>query len=157
MVVCGIGGLVISEVLKKTIDRARPSWPDPAIVESGGSFPSGHSMAGIYVWRGQGIVLMYLLRRPLGTVIGWCLIVFGILIGAEPTDSWSPLARSDVVGGWMLALGWVLLVGALCSRPRCKTKSTKAGPYRMKTEVVTSHVVSLPTEGFFFITSNKEI
>ena len=111
VVVCGIGGLVISEVLKKTIDRARPSWPDPAIVESGGSFPSGHSMAGIYVWAVVGIVLMYLLRRPLGTVIGWCLIVFGILMAPSRLIlgvHWP----SDVVGGWMLALGWVLLVSA---------------------------------------------
>ena len=111
VLVGGVGGLLISELLKKTIDRARPSWPDPTIIESGGSFPSGHSMAGIYVWAVVGIVLMYLLRRPLGTVVGWCFIVFGVLMAPSRLIlgvHWP----SDVVGGWMLALGWVLLVSA---------------------------------------------
>ena len=133
VVVCGIGGLVISEVLKRRSIVLVPSWPDPAIVESGGSFPSGHSMAGIYVWAVVGIVLMYLLRRPLGTVIGWCLIVFGILMAP------SRLILESIGQVTWLAAGCSPWAG-FCSSVRVQSSSLqdeirKAGPYRMKTKL----------------------
>ena len=112
LVACGLGGLVIAESMKHLVARTRPSWPDALIVESGGSFPSGHSMGGIYAWTMVGVVLIYLLARPLGTVLGWMLIVFGVLMAPSRLIlgvHWP----SDVVAGWLFALGWVLLVSAV--------------------------------------------
>ncbi len=127
VVACGVGGVVIAEVIKRTVNRPRPNWPGTAVTESGGSFPSGHSMAGIYVWTVLGIVLIYLLRRPLGTILGWCLIVFGLLMAPSRLVigvHWP----SDVIAGWLLALGWVLLVTAVAvvvaARRSAKTASS---------------------------------
>jgi len=112
LVACGVGGLVIAEGMKHLVARTRPSWPDALVVESGGSFPSGHSMGGIYAWTMVGIVLIYLLARPIGTVLGWILIGFGVLMAPSRLIlgvHWP----SDVVAGWLFALGWVLLVAAI--------------------------------------------
>lgn len=112
LVVCAVGGLMIAETMKHLVARARPAWPDPTIIETGGSFPSGHSMGGIYAWTTVGVVLIYLMRRPLGTIFGWCLIVFGVLMAPSRLIlgvHWP----SDVVAGWMFAIGWVLLVSAV--------------------------------------------
>lgn len=112
LVVCAIGGLVIAEIVKHVIARPRPVWPDPTVVESGGSFPSGHSMGGIYAWTMVGVVLIYLLKRPIGTVLGWVFIVFGVLMAPSRLllgVHWP----SDVLAGWLFATGWVLLVTAV--------------------------------------------
>ena len=136
VIVNGVGGVLISEVVKRTVERPRPSWPDPAIIESGGSFPSGHSMAGIYVWAVIGVVLMYLLRRPLGTILGWCLVVFGLLMAPSRLVlgvHWP----GDVVAGWLLALGWVLLVTA-CAVVLVARRSLAGTPVPAETEAVSS-------------------
>lgn len=136
VIVNGVGGVLIAEVIKRTVERPRPSWPDPAIIESGGSFPSGHSMAGIYVWAVIGVVLMYLLRRPLGTILGWCLVVFGLLMAPSRLVlgvHWP----GDVVAGWLLALGWVLLVTA-CAVVLVARRSLAETPVPAETEAVSS-------------------
>ncbi|MFZ1651792.1 MAG: phosphatase PAP2 family protein [Candidatus Nanopelagicales bacterium] len=112
LITCAIGGVVISETVKHLVDRARPSWPDPLITEVGGSFPSGHTMSGIYVWSVVGLIAMYVISGRVGTGLGWVLVVFGLLAGPSRLFlgvHWP----ADVVGGWMLALGWVLIVSAL--------------------------------------------
>ncbi|MGV1037087.1 MAG: phosphatase PAP2 family protein [Candidatus Nanopelagicales bacterium] len=112
LIACAIGGVVISETVKHLVDRARPSWPDPLITEVGGSFPSGHTMSGIYVWSVVGLIAMYVISGRAGTVLGWALVVFGVLAGPSRLFlgvHWP----SDVIGGWMLALGWVLIVSAV--------------------------------------------
>lgn len=112
LVVCAVGGLVIAETMKHLVARVRPVWPDPSVIETGGSFPSGHSMGGIYAWTMVGVVVIYLMRRPVGTILGWCLITFGVLMAPSRLIlgvHWP----SDVVAGWMFALGWVLLVSAV--------------------------------------------
>lgn len=110
--VCGIGGLLLAEVVKHALARPRPPYNGWLVFESdGGSFPSGHTMAGIYVWAVIGVVLLFVVPGRLGAWLGWIVIVFGIV---------TPFTRlflgvhwpSDVVGGTMLASGWVLFVSA---------------------------------------------
>ena len=109
---CGIGGLVISQVVKRTIDRQRPVWPDPFEAPDSFSFPSGHTMAGIYGWVVFGIVALYLLRGPWNRIVGVALIAFGVLMGPSRVVfgvHWP----TDVLGGWLYASAWVLTVTAL--------------------------------------------
>ncbi len=109
---CAVGGVIIAEVVKDIVERPRPSYPDALVIETGGSFPSGHSMAGIYLYAVLGIVVMYTVHGWLGTIIGWCLVVFGVLMAPSRLllgVHWP----SDVIGGWMYALAWVLLVSAM--------------------------------------------
>lgn len=107
--VCAIGGTIASETMKALVERPRPQYPDAVFGETGFSYTSGHSMAGICNWVVFGVVALYVFRRPFGTVIGWVLIVFGILMGPSRLIfgvHWT----SDVVGGWLLGSTWVLLV-----------------------------------------------
>jgi membrane-associated phospholipid phosphatase len=112
LLACSVGGVLISEVIKTLVGRPRPSWPNAVLVEVGGSFPSGHTMAGIYVWAVVGLICLFVVEGRLGTILGWILIVIGLLAGPS---RWFLGVHwpSDVVAGWMLALGWVLLVSAV--------------------------------------------
>lgn len=105
---CGIGGMVISEAVKYTVDRQRPQWPDPWDVVTSPSFPSGHSMAGIYGYVVFGVVVLALTRQRSA---GVALIVFGMLMGPSRVllgVHWT----TDVLAGWLLATAWVCTAGA---------------------------------------------
>jgi len=105
---CGMGGWMVSETVKNLVDRQRPVWPDPFEVLASPSFPSGHSMAGIYGYVVFGIVALTLLdcRWP-----GILLITFGLLMGPSRVllgVHWP----SDVLAGWLFAGAWVSLCAA---------------------------------------------
>lgn len=104
-----IGGALISELFKNVVQRQRPVWPDPFFVETGFSYPSGHTLSGITMWVAMGVVLLFILPKPWSTVIGMFVIAFGVLLGPS---RWLYGVHwiSDVVGGWLLGLGWLLLV-----------------------------------------------
>lgn len=106
---CGMGGWIISQSVKHIVDRPRPVWPDPFVVLSTPSFPSGHAMAGIYGYVVFGIVALALLPRRWP---GVSLIVFGVLMGPSRVllgVHWP----TDVLGGWLLATGWVCATAAV--------------------------------------------
>lgn len=112
LVATSVGGVLIAEVVKHSVERERPVWSDPLFTETGFSFPSGHAMAGIYAWAVFGIIALYLIRGPLGAILGWALIIFGFLMGPSRIFlgvHWT----SDIVAGWLLALGWVLVVSSV--------------------------------------------
>jgi membrane-associated phospholipid phosphatase len=122
-----LGGVLISELAKHAVERERPVWPDPLFTETGFSFPSGHAMAGIYAWAVFGIIAVYLFRGWPGTVACWVLIVFGLLMAPSRLllgVHWT----SDVVAGWLLALGWVLIVtsGAILLSSRRQKRRLEA-------------------------------
>ena len=105
---CGMGGWMISQSVKQLVDRQRPVWPDPFEIVTSPSFPSGHSMAGIYGYVVFGIVVLALTDRRWP---GVALIVFGVLMGPSRVllgVHWP----SDVLAGWLLAGAWVSLCAA---------------------------------------------
>ena len=109
---CGLGGLLISQVVKRTVDRQRPVWPDPFEALTSPSFPSGHAMAGIYGWVVFGVVAWFLLRRPWNRIVGTALILFGVLMGPSRVVfgvHWP----TDVLAGWLYASAWVLTMASL--------------------------------------------
>lgn len=125
--VCAIGGVIGSEVIKNAVERARPQYPGAVFSEAGFSYTSGHSMAGICNWVVFGVVALYLLRRPFGTIIGWVLIAFGIAMGPSRLFFGVHWA-SDVVGGWLLGVTWVLLVTGVAILLVTRTKGRDAQP-----------------------------
>jgi undecaprenyl-diphosphatase len=110
--VCGLGGLAISQTVKRTVDRPRPQWVDPYDTLKSASFPSGHSMAGIYGWVVFGVVALALMKGPWNRLLGVTLIVFGVSMG--PSRAFLGVHwPTDVLGGWLYATAWVLTVSAV--------------------------------------------
>lgn len=127
-----MGGVLIAEVVKHAVERQRPDWSDPLLTESGFSFPSGHAMAGIYAWAVFGIIALYLIRGRLGAILGWALIIFGILMGPSRIFlgvHWT----SDVVAGWLLAVGWVLVVSSVAIWLSTRRQSRRQADYPVPT------------------------
>jgi len=109
---CGLGGLLISQTVKRAVDRQRPQWPDPFETLDSASFPSGHSMAGIYGWVVFGVVALCLLSPPWNRAAGIGLITFGVMMGPSRAllgVHWP----TDVLAGWLFAGAWVMTAGAV--------------------------------------------
>ena len=62
----GIGGILISQSVKRLVDRQRPAWDNPLHELTSPSFPSGHAMAGIYGYLAFGVVAWFLGSRAIG-------------------------------------------------------------------------------------------
>lgn len=107
-----IGGLLISETLKHVIARERPTWPDPFFFEKGYSFPSGHTLSGVTTWVAMGVVVLFVLPRPWSSILGVVLVGVGVAMGPSRlflAVHWV----SDVMAGWLLGFGWLLLVAGV--------------------------------------------
>lgn len=119
LLVTTVGGQLLSTVTKRLLERDRPAFADPLAQAHGYSFPSGHAMAGIYTW-GTFAVLAWLVvvpvRRRLGLVLVVLCAAIAPMVGASRIVlgvHW-PL---DVLAGWALAGGWLLLTtGVLLDR-----------------------------------------
>lgn len=97
--------------LKLLVGRERPDFADPVYLSDSLSHPSGHS-SGIVTL--VGLLLVALLRlQPrrwrVVTVLGGVLLVFLVGVTRVALGAHYP---SDVVAGFALGTGWVLVLGA---------------------------------------------
>jgi undecaprenyl-diphosphatase len=112
LLACTVGGVLIAQSVKHLVDRDRPHFQGALLDPSSPSFPSGHTMGGIYAWGVMGVIALYVFRGRTGTVVGTILVGFGVTLGPSRLIlgvHWT----SDVVAGWMFGLGWVLIVSAV--------------------------------------------
>ena len=107
-----IAGVTTSEIMKRAIGRTRPPGAEEFQSDMSRSFPSGHSMAGIYLYVATGLVLIHL-----GTTRGvrWLVLLGRTLVVLGPAIGVSRLILgvhwpSDILAGW--ALGSVVLLAA---------------------------------------------
>ena len=113
--VVSIGGLLISETFKYSVQRARPVWDDPLFFEKGFSYPSGHTLSGVTTWVAIGVVVLFVLPRPWSSVLGVVFVAVGVLMGPSRLllgVHW----LTDVLGGWLLGFGWLLFVSGIALR-----------------------------------------
>ena len=109
LLVSSQAGFLISNTLKHIVGRTRPPWTSLSPDQIGTSFPSGHTYAGVTGWVAMGLIALYLFPKPISTITGTILIVIGLLNGPSRFllgKHWP----SDVLGAWLLASGWLLLV-----------------------------------------------
>ena len=103
------GSVIINRTAKELMHRVRPQLWQSIAPESSFAFPSGHAMASITVVA----ILIFLTwdssRRWLALIfgslyiiaIGWCRLYLGVHF------------PSDVLAGWMVALGWTIGVSLI--------------------------------------------
>lgn len=95
-------GVTIAEIVKETVGRARPPGAEQYQSDLLRSFPSGHSMVGIYGYALVGVLAVLAGRVTVQRwlqAVGWCLVVAGPLIGCSRLVlgvHWP----SDVLAGW---------------------------------------------------------
>jgi membrane-associated phospholipid phosphatase len=111
LIAIAVGGVTIERVLKIVIARPRPPITWRVVSESGWSFPSGHATRSAAVYGGAACLTARL--RAFGQrtqMILWGLaIVLSFLVGTSRVYlgvHWP----TDVVGGWILAAGWLWIV-----------------------------------------------
>jgi undecaprenyl-diphosphatase len=104
-----VGGLVVSSVLKRVIERPRPQIvPHLAYVYTS-SFPSGHSMMSAAVYLTLGALLARFVHEK--TIKVYFLAIAGlltILVGVSRVYV-GVHYPTDVLGGWVAGLVWALL------------------------------------------------
>ncbi len=115
----GVVGVLVVELTKTSMGRARPPGAEQFQSDLLRSFPSGHAAAGIYVYLALGLVLVQLAaaRRSRGMRwSGWLLVVLGPVIGLSRVVlgvHWP----SDVLAGWAFGSSATLLAALLLWRP----------------------------------------
>ena len=111
LVAMAVGAVSIEKILKLAIARPRPPVTWMAVSASGWSFPSGHATHSAAVYGGAACLTTRL--RAFGQrtqMVLWGLAAaLSFLVGASRVYlgvHWP----TDVVGGWILAAGWLCVV-----------------------------------------------
>jgi membrane-associated phospholipid phosphatase len=103
------GGMLINSALKLLFDRARPTWDDPLLTLTTGSFPSGHATGSTLFY---GFLACYLVRRAKSglaralAILGCAAMV--VLVGFSRVYL-GVHYLSDVLAGMSLGTAWLAL------------------------------------------------
>ncbi|HZV27114.1 MAG TPA: phosphatase PAP2 family protein [Acidothermaceae bacterium] len=101
------GAALLDNVIKTVADRARPHLANPVASAPGKSFPSGHALESFV---GVAIILIVAvpLLRPVWrrVAIAVAIVLLALIGFARVTLGVHYL--SDVVGGWIFAVGWTV-------------------------------------------------
>ena len=109
LLTASVGSIIINQTVKRLLHRARPHlWVTPA-PEFDYGFPSGHAMASmtlvavliILSWKSRWRWFVVIIGTLFVLIIGWTRLYLGVHY------------PSDVLAGWMVALGWTIGVSFL--------------------------------------------
>ena len=104
------GSLVIDFTMKLIFERPRPKL-DYAAVLPDYSFPSGHAMNGVAFYVSIALVLWTVFGRRVGVVSTIVAVALAIGIGVSRIYLGFHYF-TDVLGGWLAGIVWLLIVGA---------------------------------------------
>ena len=111
-------GAILNQLIKRLLARARPVVLEPVARAGGASFPSGHAMNSA-IW--CALAVSGLVAARLGPAQRSRVALIPILAAYPLFVGLSRVAlglhfASDVLGGWLLGVGWVVL-GTASARP----------------------------------------
>jgi len=118
--VSALVGVLVVEVLKRTVGRMRPPGAEDYFAPSGldRSFPSGHAAVGVYIYCACAVLLVLAGRRAGQAALEWCgtlLFMFGVTLGLTRIILGVHWA-TDVLTGWAIGSA-VLLASTALLRP----------------------------------------
>jgi undecaprenyl-diphosphatase len=107
-------GTGLNNLIKIAVDRLRPEWADPVATAPGASFPSGHAMNSMTCYALVASVILFsgLITDRRWRRAGAAIMVLPILIGITRVML-GVHYPTDVLGGWLLGLGWVAAATAV--------------------------------------------
>ncbi len=117
VLVCVLGGTLLSSGLKLGLDRPRPDLVPHLVDVLSPSFPSGHAMLSTVVYLTLGLLLarFEFARAATRLYVVGCAVALVLLIGASRVYlgvHWP----SDVLAGWCLGAAWA--IGCLLAADR---------------------------------------
>lgn len=104
------GSLALDFVMKLIFERPRPKL-DYAAVLPDYSFPSGHSMNGVVFYVSLALILWSVFGRRVGLISLGVAVALAFGIGVSRIYLGYHYL-TDVVGGWLAGIAWLLVVGA---------------------------------------------
>jgi len=114
VVASAAGTALLVEGLKHSIDRPRPAVSLRLVAASGAAFPSGHAAQSVACYGALAVVGAMATRSTRRRVVlGVAAGVTAVAIGASRVYlgvHWP----TDVVSGWLLAGGWLLVLVGVC-------------------------------------------
>ncbi|HEY4227240.1 MAG TPA: phosphatase PAP2 family protein [Candidatus Limnocylindrales bacterium] len=105
------GSMLIDSVMKQIFERPRPKL-DYAAVLPDYSFPSGHAMNGVAFYVAIALIVWSVFGRRVGVLATIVAAVLAFGIGVSRIDLGYHYL-TDVVGGWLAGITWLLIVGAV--------------------------------------------
>jgi membrane-associated phospholipid phosphatase len=121
------GAAILDAVMKLIFERPRPKL-DYAAVIPGYSFPSGHAMNGVVDYIGLALIAWSIFGRRVGLIAMGAAVLLAFGIGVSRIYLGYHYL-TDVVGGFVAGIAWLLIVGAAFrARPNFwKWRSETAG------------------------------
>jgi len=107
LVVTVIGGSLVDTAVKVLVNRPRPKVDHPLDTAFGTSFPSGHAMASTITYGALLLVFLPVLSRRLRPIAIAAAIAIVVAIGSSRLLLGVHFI-SDVVGGYVLGLAWLI-------------------------------------------------
>jgi membrane-associated phospholipid phosphatase len=106
------GSMLLNNLIKIIVARARPALIDPVAVAAGKSFPSGHSQAALVGYGVLLVVFLPLVTRAWRGPLAVLAVVMVLLIGLSRI-ALGVHYLSDVIGAYLVGLVWLFgMVGA---------------------------------------------
>ncbi len=107
-----VGALVLSQVTKGVVGRARPVFEHPVAQAGGASFPSGHALGGAVFWLTTALLVVpYAAPRlrpfllPAAVVVALVIATTRVLLGVH--------FLSDVVAGLLVGAAWTAVCASV--------------------------------------------
>lgn len=127
LVVTVVGGSLVDTAVKLAVDRPRPVVDHPLDTAFGTSFPSGHAMASTLTYGAVLLAFLPVLSRGWRRAAEVATAVIILAIGSSRLLLGLHFV-TDVVGGYVLGLAWLLAATAVFEIWRQEETGRHAGP-----------------------------